>query len=142
MSIKIDRSSLKENYTKGASANAEKLVKNFIATPGKVDAARSEAAEALYGEKVAAAVANKSRQKALSRVSESDVNAAMQATGAANYRSGTGRGADKQVRNVEPYLSALEGITLPARTSDPMTNVTGRVGLIAVTLSDLKKRLG
>lgn len=142
MAIKIDRSSIKENYTKGASANAEKLVKNFIATPGKVEAARSDSAEALYGEKVSAAVANKSRQKALSRVSESDMNAAMQATGAANYRSGTTRGADKQVRNVEPYLSALEGLTLPARTADPMQNVIGRVGLIATTLADLKKRQG
>lgn len=140
----INRSNLKDDYVKGASAAADKLVRNFIATPGKVDAARSEAAESLYAEKTAAAIANKSRQKGLSKVTESQVNAAMQASGAAGYRAGTSRSADKQVQRVTPYLDALDRLesAYPARTSDPLQNVINRVGLIATTLSDLKKSQG
>ena len=100
----IDRTAAKSNYVSGASNNAEKLVSNYVKQTGKLDAAKSDAAEKLYAENLAKAIANKSRQKGLNKVSESDMNAAMQATGAQNYRSGTGRSADKQAKNVEPYL--------------------------------------
>ncbi len=140
----IDRQAAKQNYVQGASNNAEKLVNNYIKQPGKLDAAKSDAAEKLYADKIAQAVANKSRQKGLSRVSESDMNAAMQATGAQNYRSGTSRSADKQSKNVEPYyagLDALEG-KLPARTSDPMANLMNRAGAVVKTMVEIKKRIG
>ena len=142
--IPIDRTAAKQNYASGAANNADKLVKNFVATTGKVDAARSDAAEKLWAEQVQKAIASKSRQKALAQVSESDMNAAMTARGASNYRSGTAAGADKQAKNVEPYYSALDGLEgkYPAKTSDPMTNLTQRAGLVVKTLSDLKKRIG
>jgi hypothetical protein len=140
----IDRTAAKANYVSGASNNADKLVKNYVATPGKLDAARSDAAEKLYAEKTQAAISNKTRQKSLNKVNESDMNTAMQATGAANYRSGTGRAADKQAKNVEPYYAALDSLEgkYPARTADPMANLTNRAGLVVKTLSDLKKRQG
>lgn len=119
-------------------------MKNYTARTGKVDAARSDAAEKLYAERVQQAIANKSRQKALANVSESEMNAAMSARGASNYRQGTAAGADKQAKNVEPYYAALDGLEgkYPAKTSDPMTNLTQRAGLVVKTLSDLKKRIG
>jgi len=140
----IDRTAAKTNYVQGASNNAEKLVSNYIRQSGKLDRAKSDAAEALYAAKVQAAIAQKSRQKGLNKVTESEMNAAMQATGAANYRSGTGRSADKQAKNVEPYYAALDGLEgkYPARTADPMANLTNRAGLVVKTLSDLKKRIG
>jgi hypothetical protein len=140
----IDRTAAKNNYVQGASNNAEKLVKNYTAKSGKLDAAKSDSAEALYAAKLQAAISNKSRQKGLAKVTESDMNAAMTATGAANYRSGTGRSADKQAKNVEPYYAALDGLEgkYPAKTSDPMANLTNRAGLVVKTLSDLKKRIG
>jgi hypothetical protein len=140
----IDRTSAKQNYVQGASNNAEKLVKNYVNTTGKLDAAKSDASEKLYAEKIAAAVANKSRQKGLSKVSESDMNAAMSATGAQNYRSGTGRSADKQSKNVEPYYAALDALEgkLPARTSDPMANLMNRAGAVVKTMVETKKRVG
>lgn len=140
----INRQDAKANYVQGASNNAEKLVKNYVAQTGKLDKARSDAAEQLYAAKVQAAIANKSRQKGLANVSESEMNAAMQATGAQNYRSGTGRSADKQAKNVEPYYAALDSLEgkYPARTADPMANLTNRAGLVVKTLSDLKKRIG
>jgi len=142
--ISIDRTAAKDNYKTGAANNADKLVKNYVATPGKVDAARSDAAEKLYAEQVQKAIAAKSRQNALKNVSESDMNAAMMRSGATNYRSGTANGADKQAKNVEPYYAALDGLDgkYPARTGDPMANLMNRAGMVVKTLSDLKKRIG
>ena len=140
----IDRNAAKQNYVSGASNNAEKLVQNYIKQPGKLDAAKSDAAEKLYAENVAKAVAEKRRQKGLGKVSESDMNAAMQASGAQNYRSGTTRSADKQARNVEPYYAALDALEgkLPARTSDPMANLMNRAGAVVKTMVETKKRVG
>ncbi len=140
----IDRTAAKANYVSGASNNAEKLVNNYTRKTGKLDAAKSTSAEALWAAKIQAAIANKSRVKGLERVSESEMNAAMQASGASNYRSGTARSADKQAKNVEPYLAALDAIEgkYPAKTADPMANLTARAGLVVKTLSDLKKRIG
>jgi hypothetical protein len=36
----IDRQAAKENYKRGASNNADKLVANYVKTPGKLDAAK------------------------------------------------------------------------------------------------------
>lgn len=140
----IDRSAAKANYVSGASNNADKLVRNYVATSGKLDAARSEAAEKLYAEQVQKAIAEKRRQKGLAKVNESEMNAAMSARGAQNYRNGTSGSADKQARNVEPYYAALDGLEgkYPARTSDPMANLMNRAGLVVKTLSELKKRQG
>lgn len=140
----IDRNAAKANYVQGASNNAEKLVNNYTKTPGKLDAAKSDNAEKLYAENVAKAVAEKRRQKGLSRVTEQDMNAAMQATGSQNYRSGTARSSDKQAKNVEPYYAALDSLEgkLPARTSDPMANLMNRAGAVVKTMVETKKRVG
>jgi hypothetical protein len=140
----INRADAKTNYTQGAANNAQKLVKNFVAKTGKIDAARSDAAEQLYAANTQAAIARKARQKALANVTESSMNAAMVATGATNYGSGVDRSKDKWGQKVEPYLAALDGLEgrYPARTSDPMANLTNRAGLVVKTLSDLKKRTG
>lgn len=138
----IDRTKFKERYVSGASANADKLVENYVATPGKLDAAKSEQAEKNYAVKVAEAVANKSRQKALGKVSESEMNAAMLAKGGSAYRAGTAASADKTLKNVEPYLATLDNLKLPARTADPMQNIDNRVKGVAKALIDTKKRVG
>ncbi len=142
--MSIDRTAAKTNYVSGASNNAEKLVTNYTKKTGKLDAAKSAGAEALWAAKIQAAITNKSRVKGLESVTESQMNAAMVASGAQNYRSGTARSADKQATNVEPYYAALDGLEgkYPARTSDPMANLTNRAGLVVKTLSDLKKRIG
>ncbi len=142
--ISIDRTAAKDNYKTGASNNADKLVKNYVATTGKVDAARSDSAEKLFAEKMQQVIANKSRQKGLANVSEAEMNAAMTKSGAQNYRSGTTNNADKQAKNVEPYYAALDSLEgkYPARTADGMTNLTQRAGLVVKTLQDLKKRIG
>jgi hypothetical protein len=140
----INRANAKTNYTQGAQNNSQKLVTNFVAKTGKIDAARSDAAEALYAANTQAAIARKARQKALANVTESQMNAAMQATGATAYGAGVERSKDKWASHTEPFLAALDGLEgrYPARTSDPMANLTNRAGLVVKTLSDLKKRTG
>lgn len=138
----IDRAKFKERYVSGASANADKLVENYTKTTGKLDAAKSDQAEANYAAKTSAAIANKSRQKSLGKVSESDMNAAMVAKGGTAYRSGTAAAADKTLARVEPYLATLDNLKLPARTADPMQNIDNRVKGVAKALLDTKKRVG
>ena len=139
----IDRTNFKDDYVKGTSGNADKLVRNYVKKTGKLDAAKSDAAEALYAEKIQRAIAKKSRQKGLGRISESDMNAGMQATGAAAYRSKTAAKVGKMMTNVGPYLDALDGLEgrLPPRTADRMANLMNRAGLVVQTLGDLKDKL-
>lgn len=139
----IDRALFKEDYKKGTSQNADKLVRNFVNKKGKIDAARSDESEALWKEKILLAADKKKRQKALQKVTEDDMNNGMLATGATAYRNKTAAKADKMVKNVEPYLKALDGLegNYPAKTADPMENLVNRAGLVVMTLHNLKKEL-
>ncbi len=137
----IDRNKAKERYVSGASANAEKLVENYIAQPGKLDAAKSDNAEKNYATKVSEAVAKKTRQKALGRLSEQDLNAGMLAKGATAYRSGTSAAKDTWAEEVEPHLATLDNLKLPERTTDPMQNIDNRVKGVAKALIETKKRV-
>lgn len=137
----IDRAKARSRYVLGASANAEKLVENYIAQPGKLDAAKSEQAEKNYAEAVSKAVATKSRQKALGRISEQDLNAGMQSKGASAYRLGTAAAEGDWATEVEPHLATLDNLKLPARTTDPMQNIDNRVKGVAKALIDTKKRI-
>lgn len=141
--MSIDRGAFKDDYVRGTSANADKLVRNYVKRTGKLDAASSDEAEALYAEKIQRAITRKSRQKGLNRISESDMNKGMEATGAAAYRNKTAAKVDKMMANVEPYLDALDDLEgrLPPRTADRMANLMNRAGLVVQTLGDLKDKL-
>lgn len=139
----IDRTNFKEDYLKGTSANADKLVRNYVKKTGKLEAAASDEAEDLYAEKIQAAVARKARQKGLNRITEAEMNAGMQATGSSAYRNKTAAKVDKMMANVSPYLDALDNLEgrLPPRTSDRMANLMNRAGMVVTTLGDLKDKL-
>jgi len=137
----IDRTKAKERYVSGASANAEKLVENYVAQPGKLDAAKSDQAEKNFAEGVSKAVSTKSRQKALGRLTEQDLNTAMLAKGASSYRTGTSAAKDTWAEEVEPHLATLDNLKLPARTTDPMQNIDNRVKGVAKALIETKKRV-
>jgi len=139
----IDRKAFKDDYVRGTSANADKLVRNYTKKTGKLDAAKSDAAEALYAEKIQRAVDKKLRQKALGRLTEDDLNKGMERSGATNFRAGTAAKADKMLDNVEPYLSALDGLEgkYPPRSADRMQNLINRAGLVVETLGAVKDRI-
>lgn len=139
----IDRNAFKDDYVRGTSANADKLVTNYTRKTGKLEAASSDEAEALYAEKIQRAISRKSRQKGLSRITEADMNEGMKATGAAAYRNKTAAKVGKMMSNVEPYLDALDGLEgrLPPRTADRMANLMNRAGMVVETLGNLKDKL-
>ena len=103
--------------------------------------AGSAAAEQRYADKLAESIAAKRRQKAVAQVSNADWQNKAANVGAANIGQGMTRATDKRMRNFEPYRSAIEGAQLPEKTTDPMANVTNRVGGIVKVLVDTKKAI-
>lgn len=110
-----------------------------MATTDWQEKASSAEAEDLWKEKIAEAAAANRRQKAVSAVSNADWQGKAANVGAARIGSGMSANADKRTRNFEPYRSAIEGVSLPARTADPMANVDARVKPIVSALVETKK---
>ena len=103
--------------------------------------AKGIAAEGLYAERMQESIAAERRKKALELVSEADWQKKASTLGAERIGKGMLANADKRSKNYEPYRSALASLDLPDRTSDPMTNVTNRVGGVVKTLVDTKKSI-
>jgi len=75
----------------------------------------------------------------VSNVSNAEWQAAAANKGAARIGPGMQAGADKRTRNFEPFRTAIESVTLPDRTTDPIANVDARVKPIVQALVDTKK---
>ena len=103
--------------------------------------ASSNEAEDLWKAKIAEAAAVNRRQKAVSQVSNSEWQNKAANVGATRIGAGMTAGADKRTRNFEPFRSAIEGTTLPARSADPMANIDNRVKGIVKALVDTKKSI-
>lgn len=103
--------------------------------------ASSAAAEDLWKQKIAEAAAANRRQKAVSAVSNAEWQSKAANVGSARIGQGMTANADKRTRNHEPYRSAIEGTSLPARSADPMANVDQRVKPIVAALVATKKSI-
>jgi len=125
------------NYKESIPKVAEKYKRGVQGTAGWQDAAKR--GQGLYVEKMQDPEVLSRREKGLDAVSDEEWKRAAADKGTARIGQGMAAGADKQRRNAAPYLDTLRGLELPERTSDPMTNVTNRVGLIATTLHNQKK---
>ena len=123
----------------GRVPNAYKT--GVMATSDWAEKASSSEAEDLYAAKIAEAVAAKRRQKAVSAVSNSEWQGKAANVGAARIGAGMSANADKRTRNFEPFRSAIEGVSLPPRTADPMANVDARVKPIVSALVETKKSI-
>ena len=111
------------------------------ATTDWQEKASSEGAENLYAEKIQQAVAAKSRQKGVSGVSNSEWQGRAANIGATRIGAGMTANADKRTRKFEPYRSAIESVSLPPRSADPMANVDARVKPIVSALVETKKSI-
>ncbi len=101
--------------------------------------ASSNEAESLYAEKIAESVAAKRRQKAVSAVSNEEWKKMALDKGVRNIGAGMTAAKAKRTANFEPYRSAIEGVSLPARSADPMANIDARVKPIVSALVETKK---
>lgn len=109
------------------------------ATTDWQEKASSEAAESLYAEKIAESVASKSRQKGVSAVTNAEWQGRAASIGATRIGAGMTANADKRTRKFEPFRTAIESVSLPPRTADPMANVDARVKPIVSALVETKK---
>ncbi len=110
-------------------------------TTGFIEAA--VAGQSNYETKMADTAVLARRGKRLAQLTDADWKNPALEKGAARIGQGMTAGADKQSRNYEPYRSALEGTTLPARTTDPMANIDNRVkGVVRVMVDTKKAQLG
>jgi len=112
-----------------------------MATTNWQERAASSDAEELWKQKIAEAAAANRRQKAVSAVSNAEWQGKAANVGAARIGAGMSANADKRTRKFEPYRAAIEGVSLPARTADPMANVDARVKPIVGALVETKKSI-
>lgn len=137
-----DMNKLQSKWQTRAGAASNDLVEAYTSKTGKLDAARSDAAEASYAAGVQNAIAKKRRQKALAKVSEEDMNRGMREKGGANYATSIGASGDKWAQKAAPFIAAAEDEArkLPARTANPVQNVTNRVVPIVKRLSEMRDK--
>jgi hypothetical protein len=140
----IDMNDWASEYKTGTAGASDKLVRRYVKRSDKLSRSVSEDAEKNYAAGVQAAAATKRRQNKLKKLSESDLNAGMEAKGAAAYSAGTAASADKAARGFAPYASAIDTAqaSLPPRSQDGMANLTQRAGHIVKALMEKKKQLG
>jgi len=139
----IDKEAWKRKYTERTAVATGDLVKGYTDRTDKVARMSSDDAQKNFEDAMRDPGVLKRRQVKLKKLSESDLNAAMETKGAARYAEGTAASADKALANVTPYLDEIDSITarLPARTRDPRKNVMDRVVPLAVGLAEKKKRM-
>jgi|CXWL01.1.fsa_nt_gi hypothetical protein len=78
------------------------------------------------------------RNKGINKVSDDQWRTAATTKGAPVISQRMKDASGKQASGFEPYRSALESMTLPAKTTDPAQNVVNRVTPIAVKFRELK----
>ncbi len=127
-------------YRSGVASGAQKWLAKTLAATGVADAAKSDAAENRYAQKVGAAIQNKTRQKKLQRVTDADIKAGVSAVGASGYSQAASAKTDKWAKNWRPVASVLQTLvnSLPEKVADARTNAAQRVGHIAGGLQDAK----
>ena len=130
---------IKKSYTASIPAVSGKYASAVGKTSGVIEAAKR--AESLYAQKMQEAIANRSREKGLDKVTDEDWRKAALEKGAARIGPGMAAAVNKQAAGYEPYRSALSGYELPARTADPMTNVNQRVGGVVQLMVNTKRSL-
>ena len=110
-----------------------------MGTSNWAERASSNEAEDLWKQKIDEAAAAKRRQRAVSAVSNEEWKGAAMDKGAARIGAGMSAAKGKRTSNFEPYRSAIEGVSLPAKSADPMANIDARVKPIVSALVETKK---
>ena len=131
---RIDVNEAKEAFEQGAAAAGEKWKKNFLATSGMADAAKSDDAQAAYVAKMQDAAILQKRQDRLAGLTDSDFKEKVRASGSTLYTTGVRGTKEKWARNYGPIADAINDVlpTLPPRTADPMTNLVERAGPVVM----------
>ena len=139
---RIDVQKSSNNFEKGAQAAGSKWLEGFLATTGMADAAKSEKAQQAYVAKMSSPDTLAKRQRRLSNLGDEDFKRKARVGGASLYSQGVMGTKEKWAKNFSPIADAINGVldSLPAKTSDPMTNLTQRAGPVIMAASEAAKK--
>lgn len=132
---------VKKNYSDAANIAAERYKEGISQTSGWKEKATSSEAEELWKAKMQEAIAAERRRKALERVSESEWKEAAVKKGYSRIGQGMRAAVDKHAKNWAPYKEALEAVSLPPRSIDPMANIDNRLKPVVQALVNKKKEI-
>lgn len=96
------------------------------------------AGQSLYVESMQNPTILARRSKGINKVSDEQWRNAAIVKGAPVIAVRMKAASSEQSANFEPYRQALESMTLPAKTTDPLQNVINRIGPIAVKFKQIK----
>ena len=130
---------IKRNYQGSASTAASRYRE---AAPGVAWQEAAVEGQGLYEERMRDPAVLSRREKNVKKVSDSEFRAALVEKGAPILASRMTGAADAQSSGYAPYKSALEAVDLPARTSDPMSNIDARLKPIVAALVAKKAEVG
>jgi len=131
---------IKAHYRAGATV-APTRYKEAVARATWKEQAASADAEELFKARMAEVIAEERRRKGIEKVTDEDWRRPAIEKGAARIGPGMTAAVDKQASRFAPYRSALEAVTLPPKTPDPMANVDNRVKPIVTALVEKKREL-
>lgn len=130
---------IKTNYTAGANVAGTRY-KQGVSTADWQNAALN--GQDLYIQMMQQAEVLARRASGISKVSDSTWRQAATDKGAPIIGARMIAAADKQVNGFAPYKAALESLSLPAKTVDPMQNLVNRAGAVVQALVNTKKQQG
>jgi predicted exporter len=131
---------IKENYKTGASV-APARYQAAVSVANWHDPATSDEAQALWVAKITDPAVQARRVRRMASVPNSVWQNQAKTVGGVRIGPGMTGAVDKQASGFAPYRSVLESIDLPARTTDPDTNIDNRVKPIARALHQKKMEL-
>ena len=129
------QSDIKKNFEQSTSIVTERY-RSGVADANWKDAAIS--GQDLYVQTMQNPTVLARRNKGINKVSDEAWRGAATTKGAPVIAQRMKDASGKQASGFEPYRSALESMTLPAKTTDPAQNVANRVTPIAVKFRQIK----
>jgi len=122
---------IEKNY-KDAAGTAASRYKDSI--PGVVWQSEAIAGQAIYEAKMMDPAVLARRATEIAKVSDTEFRNALATKGAPVLASRMAAAAPKMSAGYAPIRSALEALTLPARTADPMANIDARLKPVVATM--------
>ncbi len=131
---------IKKHYREGATV-APTRYKDGVTRAAWKESAASREAEELFKAKMSEALAEERRRKAIEKLTDEDWRKPALEKGATRIGPGMTAAVDKHAARFAPFRSALEGLTLPPKSADPIANVDNRVKPVVEVLVAKKKEL-
>jgi len=99
------------------------------------------AAEDLWAAKIQEAASRKLRAKGIARISDEEFRRALAEKGAPVLGTRMRMAVNRHAENWAPYRDALQSVSLPPKTADPIANIDNRVKPIVEALVRKKREL-